>query len=224
MTAPKGRGAARARALQPISVGSAPRPPRRAALRLAGAGGRGRGRAPAMLITLCYLYLWARWGPRSAALVRSTVRRLHRSRCSFTFCARQPQPEERVCLRIGGKVFCTGEAQVEPHGCAGDGRGMRGDADNCHGNGDAHPDPAEQPGWGCGSILVLVFGLVLTWMILGIGGWQEFGIGEDNARRGFPHAVTAGGKEDGTPRWSRFGRKCSFRCGSISSLLVYEMG
>ncbi|XP_056366423.1 biotin--protein ligase isoform X2 [Oenanthe melanoleuca] len=64
-----------------------------------------------MLITLCYLYLWARWGPRSAALVRSTVRRLHRSRCSFTFCARQPQPEERVCLRVGGKVFCTGEAQ-----------------------------------------------------------------------------------------------------------------
>ncbi|XP_058715766.1 biotin--protein ligase [Poecile atricapillus] len=64
-----------------------------------------------MLITLCYLYLWARWGPRSAALVRSTVRRLHRSRCSFTFCARQPQPEERVCLRIGGKVFYTGEAQ-----------------------------------------------------------------------------------------------------------------
>uniref|UniRef100_A0A8C9N900 Holocarboxylase synthetase n=1 Tax=Serinus canaria TaxID=9135 RepID=A0A8C9N900_SERCA len=64
-----------------------------------------------MLITLCYLYLWARWGPRSAALVRSTVRRLHRSRCSFTFCARQPHPEERVCLRIGGKVFCTGEAQ-----------------------------------------------------------------------------------------------------------------
>lgn len=72
-----------------------------------------------MLITLCYLYLWARWGPRSAALVRSTVRRLHRTRCSFTFCARQPQPEERVCLRIGGKVFCTGEAQVEPRGCAG---------------------------------------------------------------------------------------------------------
>ncbi|NXI83051.1 BPL1 ligase, partial [Rhipidura dahli] len=66
---------------------------------------------PAMLITLCYLYLWARWGPRSAALVRSTVRRLHRSRCSFTFCARQPHPGERVCLRIGGKVFCTGEAQ-----------------------------------------------------------------------------------------------------------------
>ncbi|NXH39464.1 BPL1 ligase, partial [Dicaeum eximium] len=67
--------------------------------------------APAMLITLCYLYLWARWGPRSAALVRSTVRRLHRSRCSFTFCARPPLPDERVCLRVGGKVFCTGEAQ-----------------------------------------------------------------------------------------------------------------
>lgn len=83
-----------------------------------------------MLITLCYLYLWARWGPRSAALVRSTVRRLHRSRCSFTFCARQPHPDERVCLRVGGKVFCTGEAQVEPRGCA----GKRG---GCRGNGDA---------------------------------------------------------------------------------------
>ncbi|NXC00354.1 BPL1 ligase, partial [Orthonyx spaldingii] len=66
---------------------------------------------PAMLITLCYLYLWARWGPRSAALVRGTVRRLHRSRCSFTFCARQPRPGERVRLRVGGRVFCTGEAQ-----------------------------------------------------------------------------------------------------------------
>lgn len=80
-----------------------------------------------MLITLCYLYLWARWGPRSAALIRRTVRRLHRSRCSFTFCccagppappARQPRrqvpPEERVCLRIGNKVFFTDEAQVPP--------------------------------------------------------------------------------------------------------------
>ncbi|NXW88240.1 BPL1 ligase, partial [Alopecoenas beccarii] len=77
-----------------------------------------------MLITLCYLYLWARWGPRSAALIRRTVRRLHRSRCSFTFCccagppapqARQPRrqvpPEERVCLRIGNKVFFTDETQ-----------------------------------------------------------------------------------------------------------------
>ncbi|CAM9634305.1 unnamed protein product [Bubo scandiacus] len=77
-----------------------------------------------MLITLCYLYLWARWGPRSAALIRRTVRRLHRSRCSFTFCCcagspavparpsrRQVPPEERVCLRIGNKVFFTDEAQ-----------------------------------------------------------------------------------------------------------------
>ncbi|XP_054669793.1 biotin--protein ligase isoform X1 [Grus americana] len=77
-----------------------------------------------MLITLCYLYLWARWGPCSAALIRRTVRRLHRSRCSFTFCccaatsalpARQPHrqvpPEERVCLRIGNKVFFTDETQ-----------------------------------------------------------------------------------------------------------------
>ncbi|KAM8819863.1 uncharacterized protein ACNFOS_014734 [Eudromia elegans] len=81
-----------------------------------------------MLITLCYLYLWARWGRRSAALIRCTVRRLHRSRCSFTFCccappaapppSRQsrtqglpPLPEERVCLRIGNKVFFTGETQ-----------------------------------------------------------------------------------------------------------------
>ncbi|NXY74082.1 BPL1 ligase, partial [Glareola pratincola] len=76
--------------------------------------------ARAMLITLCYLYLWARWGPRSAALIRRTVRRLHRSRCSFTFCrcagpaARQPPPssrEEQVCLRIGNKVFFTDETQ-----------------------------------------------------------------------------------------------------------------
>ncbi|KAM9566601.1 biotin--protein ligase [Guaruba guarouba] len=75
-----------------------------------------------MLITLCYLYLWARWGPCSAALIRRTVRRLHRSRCSFTFCCcagtpplRQPRmqvpPEERVCLRIGNKVFFTDETQ-----------------------------------------------------------------------------------------------------------------
>ncbi|XP_061309556.1 biotin--protein ligase isoform X1 [Pezoporus flaviventris] len=75
-----------------------------------------------MLITLCYLYLWARWGPCSAGLVRRTVRRLHRSRCSFTFCccAGTPQllqprtqapPEERVCLRIGNKVFFTDETQ-----------------------------------------------------------------------------------------------------------------
>lgn len=80
-----------------------------------------------MLITLCYLYLWARWGPRSAALIRRTVRRLHRSRCSFTFCrcaatpappARQAPPpptsEEQVCLRIGNKVFFTDETQVPP--------------------------------------------------------------------------------------------------------------
>ncbi|XP_075566968.1 biotin--protein ligase [Pelecanus crispus] len=74
-----------------------------------------------MLITLWYLYLWARGGPCSAALIRRTVRRLHRSRCSFTFCrcpgppARQPRrqvpPEERVCLRIGNKVFFTDETQ-----------------------------------------------------------------------------------------------------------------
>ncbi|NXD76931.1 BPL1 ligase, partial [Halcyon senegalensis] len=80
----------------------------------------------AMLITLCYLYLWARWGPCSAALIRRTVRRLHRSRCSFTFCCcaagppapsalqprRQVPPEERVCLRIGNKVFFTDETQL----------------------------------------------------------------------------------------------------------------
>ncbi|KAK4832227.1 hypothetical protein QYF61_021141 [Mycteria americana] len=77
-----------------------------------------------MLITLCYLYLWARWGPCSAALIRRTVRRLHRSRCSFTFCCcagppapparqlrRQVPPEERVCLSIGNKVFFTDETQ-----------------------------------------------------------------------------------------------------------------
>lgn len=80
-----------------------------------------------MLITLCYLYLWARWGARPAGLIRRTVRRLYRTRCSFTFCGcggavspparprrqrRQGPAEERVCLRIGTKVFFTGEAQV----------------------------------------------------------------------------------------------------------------
>lgn len=113
-------------------AGSPPRSRRAAAGRWGGRwGGRaggvaGRG-ARAMLITLCYLYLWARWGPRSAALIRRTVRRLHRSRCSFIFCrcagapappARQPRrqvpPEERVCLRIGNKVFFTDDTQVPP--------------------------------------------------------------------------------------------------------------
>ncbi|XP_053164195.1 biotin--protein ligase [Hemicordylus capensis] len=88
-----------------------------------------------MLITLCYLYLWARWRAYSAGLIRRTVRRLHRTRCSFTFsccsgprCPRQaphqplhlplrrqeaPHPsEESICLRVGDKVFCTDETQA----------------------------------------------------------------------------------------------------------------
>ncbi|XP_060090262.1 biotin--protein ligase [Heteronotia binoei] len=85
-----------------------------------------------MLITLCYLYLWARWGTYSAGLIRRTVRRLHRTRCSFTFCSGpgcplqtldQPRclppgreeasrlPAERICLRSGNKVFFTDETQ-----------------------------------------------------------------------------------------------------------------
>ncbi|XP_069331058.1 biotin--protein ligase isoform X1 [Eulemur rufifrons] len=65
-----------------------------------------------MLITLCYLYLWARWGRRPAALVRATVRRLRASRCSFTFCGAAAQPTgARVCLSLGGRVFCVGESQ-----------------------------------------------------------------------------------------------------------------
>ncbi|XP_053772931.1 biotin--protein ligase isoform X4 [Desmodus rotundus] len=60
-----------------------------------------------MLITLCYLYLWARWGRRPAALVRTTVRRLLATRCSFTFCGAAAQPRDaRVCLSHGGRVFC----------------------------------------------------------------------------------------------------------------------
>ncbi|CAK6442080.1 unnamed protein product [Pipistrellus nathusii] len=66
-----------------------------------------------MLITLCYLYLWARWGRRPAALVRITVQRLRASRCSFTFCvAAARPPEARVCLSRGGRVFCVGESQI----------------------------------------------------------------------------------------------------------------
>ncbi|XP_003463986.5 biotin--protein ligase isoform X1 [Cavia porcellus] len=65
-----------------------------------------------MLITLCYLYLWARWGRRPAALVLSTVRQLRTSRCSFTFCGAAARPgDARVCLSRGGRVFCVGESQ-----------------------------------------------------------------------------------------------------------------
>ncbi|XP_028342414.1 biotin--protein ligase-like [Physeter macrocephalus] len=65
-----------------------------------------------MLITLCYLYLWARWGRGPAALVRTTVQQLRASRCSFTFCRAAAQPQgARVCLSRGGRVFCVGESQ-----------------------------------------------------------------------------------------------------------------
>ncbi|KAM9033758.1 biotin--protein ligase isoform X1 [Sarcophilus harrisii] len=74
-----------------------------------------------MLITLCYLYLWARWGARPTRVIRRTVRRLHRTRCSFTFCSSggvgKPGPgalaitEDRVCLRMGNRVFFTDESQ-----------------------------------------------------------------------------------------------------------------
>lgn len=94
-----------------------------------------------MLITLCYLYLWARWGTYSAGLICRTVRRLHRTRCSFTFCCsgcprqtlHQPHrlppgrkeapslPGERICLRAGNKVFFTDETQV---GCGRGGAGL----------------------------------------------------------------------------------------------------
>ncbi|XP_070323069.1 biotin--protein ligase isoform X3 [Odocoileus virginianus] len=66
-----------------------------------------------MLITLCYLYLWARWGRGPAALVRATVQRLRASRCSFTFCSAAAPPRgARVCLSRGGRVFCVGESQI----------------------------------------------------------------------------------------------------------------
>ncbi|XP_038622281.1 biotin--protein ligase isoform X1 [Tachyglossus aculeatus] len=81
-----------------------------------------------MLITLCYLYLWARWGAGPARLVRRAVRRLHRSPCSFTFCRgealsgpRRPAPapqrplasarDDAVWLRVGPSLFCTGRPQ-----------------------------------------------------------------------------------------------------------------
>lgn len=69
-----------------------------------------------MLITLCYLYLWARWGRRPAALVRITVQRLRASRCSFTFCGAAARPRDAsVCLSRGGRVFCVSESQVGGH-------------------------------------------------------------------------------------------------------------
>lgn len=97
-----------------------------------------RARAPppagrsVMLITLCYLYLWARWGRRPAALVRATVQRLRASRCSFTFCGAAVQPRgARVCLSRGGRVFCVGESEVGGRGADGarvgpEARGGRG--------------------------------------------------------------------------------------------------
>lgn len=83
---------------------------------------------PAMLITLCYLYLWVRWGRRPAALVRTTVQRLRASRCSFTFCGAAARPQDaRVCLSHRGRVFCVGESQVGGRGPgARAGRGWRG--------------------------------------------------------------------------------------------------
>uniref|UniRef100_A0A5F8H0K9 Holocarboxylase synthetase n=1 Tax=Monodelphis domestica TaxID=13616 RepID=A0A5F8H0K9_MONDO len=82
-----------------------------------------------MLITLCYLYLWARWGARPARIIRSTVRRLHRTGCSFTFCSSgggsklqleqlRPAPgapgapEDSICLRMGNRVFFIDETQI----------------------------------------------------------------------------------------------------------------
>lgn len=97
-------------------------------------GPRSAAGRPAMLITLCYLYLWARWGRGPAALVRTTVQRLRASRCSFTFCGAAAQPRgARVCLSHGGRVFCVGESQVggrgtprAPPGGGGPDRGAQG--------------------------------------------------------------------------------------------------
>uniref|UniRef100_A0A8D0FYU7 Biotin--protein ligase n=1 Tax=Sphenodon punctatus TaxID=8508 RepID=A0A8D0FYU7_SPHPU len=62
-----------------------------------------------MLITLCYLYLWARWGACSGGLIRRTVRRLHRTRCSFIFCCAGQPGDIRAIAGRGGhfSVFCV---------------------------------------------------------------------------------------------------------------------
>ncbi|KAM4700048.1 biotin--protein ligase isoform 1-T3 [Discoglossus pictus] len=72
-----------------------------------------------MLITLCYVYLWLRFRNTYTLLIRSSVRRLHRT-SSFTFCTELVQPQERgkkhhrhiqsigeeqFCLKVGSKVF-----------------------------------------------------------------------------------------------------------------------
>ncbi|XP_075449893.1 biotin--protein ligase isoform X2 [Ascaphus truei] len=77
-----------------------------------------------MLITLCYVYMWLRFRSCYALLIRSSVRRFHRS-SSFTFCTvssqgqgkkkrglTQVSGEDKVCLTLGNKVFLIEGSQL----------------------------------------------------------------------------------------------------------------
>ncbi|XP_053561917.1 biotin--protein ligase [Bombina bombina] len=62
-----------------------------------------------MLFTLCYVYLWLRFRSTYALLIRTSVRRLHRT-SSFTFCTElvHSQKQAKVdggCLKVGSKIF-----------------------------------------------------------------------------------------------------------------------
>ncbi|MBN3297921.1 BPL1 ligase, partial [Amia calva] len=85
-----------------------------------------------MLITLCYVYLWVRYQRCYTVVIRRAVRRLYDGSSSFTFCVlKQGQlekrqlsgeqsrnkhsasvPDDRVCLKLGSRVFYTSEPQV----------------------------------------------------------------------------------------------------------------
>ncbi|KAM4795949.1 biotin--protein ligase [Rhinophrynus dorsalis] len=62
-----------------------------------------------MLITLCYVYMWLRFRSSYAFLIRSCVRKLHRT-SSFTFC--QATRDDKFCLKVGSKVFLIEGSQL----------------------------------------------------------------------------------------------------------------
>ncbi|OCT93778.1 biotin--protein ligase [Xenopus laevis] len=72
-----------------------------------------------MLITLCYVYMWLRFRSSYALLIRSCVRRLHRT-SSFTFSTQPTQSsrgiqetkEDKFYLKVGRKLFLIEGSQL----------------------------------------------------------------------------------------------------------------